>query len=170
MFVDIQIKDDAKEITEKDKEIIESWYNGEFEGSIDEFITKLLSEYKHDYGTICHAIAAAAYQAAWSVCRNDAQGGITGFQAQCAFWEFASKWMMIEGPAKLLDYRNLLYPQYEDHFDKAITQSTLNWLVEKAKELKSTTDPSQVSPNVLVHWDRIIAGDLPFGYRVKTEH
>ena len=47
---------------------------------LPEFLRELTEDYDHDYGTICHAIAAAAVAAAWSVERTP-QGGITGFQA-----------------------------------------------------------------------------------------
>ena len=44
------------------------------------FLKKISSDYQHDYGTICQAVAMAAIAAAWAFDRG-LQGGITGFQA-----------------------------------------------------------------------------------------
>jgi len=59
---------------------------------LPKFVQRLTKDYQHDCGTICHAIAAAAVGAAWSVERGP-QGGITGFQASCIMWEFITHWM-----------------------------------------------------------------------------
>lgn len=46
------------------------------------FVSNLVENYSHDYGTICHAITAAALGAANAV-EESPEGGITGFQANC---------------------------------------------------------------------------------------
>ena len=92
------------------KNIIDSWF-AEPATSIDEFIKKLNDQYEHDYGTVCHAMAAVAVQAAKAF--NDSeQGGITGFQAGAVMWEFIKRFMHLEGPMRLVQYNDMLYPQY----------------------------------------------------------
>ena len=132
------------------------------------FITKLTGEYQHDYGTICHAASAAAVAAAWAVDKSP-QGGITGFQAGEIMWGFIIHWMSeLDGkPARLVNYADMLYPQYEGNFDKVISKETHEFLVEQAKnKLKDQTD---AGPRVIAHWERIASGEVPFGYRVAAD-
>lgn len=132
------------------------------------FMKFLLSEYNHDYGTICHAMAACAL-AAVNVLNASAQGGITGFQAGAVFWEFTKRWRHLDGPARLLEYENMLYPQYEEKFN-TITPETWKHLQAKAREelTKHAEGKSgPVSPAVVEHWRNILAGHPPFGFTVK---
>ena len=45
---------------ETHKELIDSWFQSVEGESIDDFINELNTKYAHDYGTICHAVAAEA--------------------------------------------------------------------------------------------------------------
>ena len=55
------------------------------------FINYVMNDYMHDYGTICHAVAACALASAWAA--NDSpNGGITGFQANFVMWDFVKQW------------------------------------------------------------------------------
>src|SRR5690349_20327046 len=47
--------------------------------TLPEFLRHLTEDYHHDYGTICHALAAGAIATAYAMDRSP-QGGITGFQ------------------------------------------------------------------------------------------
>jgi hypothetical protein len=153
-------------VTEQDKDLIQNWYNEEVE-SIDAFIDKLNTAYEHDYGTICHALAAVAVQAAKKMNRQDS-GGITGFQAGAVMWEFVRNWMHLEGPMKLVDYNNMLYPQYFSSFDTVINEDIWKYLQTKAQEnLDKHLDSTSVSADVLRHWNSIVAGVVPFGYVVQ---
>lgn len=130
------------------------------------FLKKLTEDYEHDYGTICHAIAAAGIGAAWAVERTP-QGGITGFQAGAIMWEMIEGWGVFgEGPKRMTTFNDMLYPQYSRKF-RSITPDTWAWLQNKAKE--NLKDPENVSPNVLAHWESVAAGEVPFGYRVETD-
>lgn len=157
-----------KNITEEEG-LQKEWYKEARDMTMEKlpaFLKKLTEEYNHDYGTICHAIASAAIGAAWAVERTP-QGGITGFQAGAIMWEFITHWMSdYEGkPLKLLDYSNMLYPQYDDKFAATIPQSTWEYLQKEAKKhLKETKD---AHPNVKAHWESIVKGNIPFGYTVK---
>lgn len=155
-------------VTEQDRDLIQSWYNNEVE-SIDALIEELGNKYDHDYGTICHALAAVAVQAAKKM-NKQPQGGITGFQAGAVMWEFVRHWMHLEGPMKLVDYNNMLYPQYFSSFDTVIDEEVWKYIQDKAKEnLEKHLDSSNVSADVLRHWNSIVAGIVPFGYVVQKE-
>lgn len=139
------------------------------------FVTRLIEEYQHDYGTICHAITAAALAAAKAVDASK-QGGITGFQAGAIQWMFIEAWMQEVGPKKLLNFRDMLYPQMEERFEKYITLNTWEWLQNQARELldkekrSCEEDPDHIpaAPAVVRHWQRIVDGNtVPFDYKIK---
>lgn len=125
-----------------------------------------MTKYQHDYSTCVYAVASAALAAATYVSR---QLGITGFQASCVVWDFIDGWGVFEkGPKKLLSYENMLYPQYGHKFDKVINEATWKWIQESAQKLIDDRH-SGVHPAVLAHWQSIVAGNVPFGFTVKTE-
>ena len=155
-------------ITEEDN-VQELWMKeakGMTLDGLSEFLRKLAEDYEHDYGTICHAIAAAAVAAAWSVERTP-QGGITGSQAGAVAWEMLRGWnssMLGEVGTRILKMDDLLYPQYADRFT-TIDADTFARLSEKAKENLSG-DLEHTSPDVLSHWQEIANGKPPFGLRI----
>ena len=155
----------SKQVTEADREIIEAWYKEDVE-SVDAFIEKMSTEYVHDYGTVCHAMAAVAIQAMKKYNRGP-QGGITGFQAGAVMWSFIQHWMHLDGPMRLVQYEDMLYPANACLFEKVLNQSTFNTLVEIAnKKLAANPD---AHPKMIAHWQSIIDGSVPFGYSVKED-
>lgn len=132
---------------------------------LPEFIRKLTHDYEHDYGTICHAIAAAAVAAAWAVERSPS-GGITGFQAGAVMWSFMEHWNSIKGPARLIQYDDLLYPQYEHKFT-AISPDTWEHVRKEAEKLIAERSAETVHPDVFMHWQSVAKGQIPFGLRVE---
>ncbi len=131
------------------------------------FLVKL-AEREHDYGTICVAIGAAAVGAAWALERSP-QGGISGAQAWAIMWEFITGWNAdgdSDSPKRLLNYGDLLYPHNEDKF-KIISQETFTWLKEQATKLLA--ENPTIMPEVRLHWESIIAGNIPFGLTVKND-
>ena len=129
--------------------------------TLPEFLRHLTEDYGHDYGTICHAIAAASLAAARAVDRSP-QGGITGFQAGAIMWQFITNWMIEykDKPVKLVNFENMLFPQYESTFVKTISQDTYDWLVSQAKE---RMHENGMAPRVKAHMEDIAAGHLPWG-------
>lgn len=108
----------------------------------------------HDYGTCVYAMSMAATAAFKFVA---AKLRVTGFQASCADMDILSrtrgwKWGMI------LDYENLLYPQYctPEHFPDAETSIRQNAkkLGEMAKQ-KLAENPG-AHQNVLDHWNFLV--------------
>lgn len=160
-----------KTITEEDKVHLE-WYETarmQEMNSVDrlaKFVTSLLTEYQHDYGTICHAIAAAGLAAMRVVDRDEKQGGITGFQAQCITWELLKHWARIDGPARIVQFDDMLFPQHADRFTQ-ISASTWKRLQQNARE--KVANGVNAHPDVIAHWKTIAAGSVPFGYTVEPE-
>lgn len=157
-------------ITEKDG-VHKGWYEeakAQTPETLPEFMRKLASDYEHDYGTICHAVAASAVAAAWAMNKSK-YGGITGFQAGAIMWEFICHWQYMgeDKPLRLVDYENMLFPQYADKFAKTITPDTWKWLQEEAQK-NIDKGAENVHPNVLTHWQSIIDGVVPFGYVVEA--
>lgn len=150
----------------------EDWYKEARKQTLETlpgFLKKLTEDYGHDYGTICHAIAAGAIGAAWAVERCP-QGGITGFQASAVMWEFIQKWESIEGPLRLIRYELMLYPQYEEQFaNKTIQKSTWEYLQKIAGEKLDNPDNGNAHGDVKKHWRSILNGQVPFGYEVAND-
>ena len=66
---------------------------------------------------------------------------------------------------KLLDFDNMLYPQYEDSFEKTISVETWENLQEQAK--KNLASKDFATDGVRNHWQSIVDGKVPFGFIVK---
>jgi hypothetical protein len=162
---------EKREITEKDR-VQDEWYKEAktiTEETLPAFIHKLINDYVHDYGTICHAVAAAAIAGAYAI-EHSPTGGITGFQSGAVMWEFVQEWLYERGkPLALVRYENMLYPQYDFKFEKVIDEDTWTWLQEQAKKELDNASIADVAPSVISHWKNIVAGKVPFGYKVKKE-
>lgn len=91
---------------------------------------------------------------------------ITGAQARVIMWEIIKNWMYPNNKCglKLVDYDNMLYPQCDYEFDKAISENTWNHLQEQAKENLATRD---ACCKVREHWQSIADGVIPFGYTLR---
>ncbi len=158
-----------KKITEADKEIIADWFVKAKEckspKDLSLFIRRLTEDYLHDYGTIVEACAAAANAAVWTV-NASPQGGITGFQAGAVMWRFIQHFMCMEGPMKLLQFEDMLFPQYASRFAKTMDEKTFKRLQEKAKE---SINREGTHPSVRAHMQSIIDGTVPFGYTIGKD-
>ncbi len=161
---------ERKPITEKDN-IHQEWMKRAKTitlKDLPEFLRELTEDYEHDYGTICHAIAAAAIGAAWAV-EKSPQGGITGFQAGAITWELLKGWGGIDlgkSGTRITNFDNLLYPQFDYHFN-TINKSVWETVQSMAKEKLETENLEHVSKNVINHWKSIATGNVPFGLTIK---
>lgn len=118
----------SKQAITEEMKLHEQWFEEAREMTLDKlptFISHLLNDYNHDYGTICHAITAGAVATAWAM-NNTPQGGITGFQAGCIMWGIIRQWNYRYNKTglKIIDYDNFLYPQYYDKFQRTINPDT----------------------------------------------
>ena len=158
-----------KPITE-DMRLQDEWYERAKSMKPDdfpEFFRELTEDYEHDYGTVCHAMAAIGLAAMWAFNKSEgARGGITGFQAGCVMWEVI-RHMNYENNKcglRLLDMDDLLYPQYEHKFT-AISKDI--WDAVKKEARKRLLERGAAHPDVVAHWESIVNGKVPFGLRIE---
>lgn len=163
-----------KSITE-DMRLQDEWYKRAYSMKPDnfpEFFRELTEDYEHDYGTVCHAMAAIGLAAMWAFNNSEgARGGITGFQAGCVMWQviFHMNYENNKCGLKILDMDNLLYPQYEYKF-RTIDEKTWRALQKEVrKKISESKEAHENSahPAVMEHWQSIAAGKVPFGLRVE---
>ena len=157
----------------RDREILDEWYAEARKmppGALSDFMDHLANDYIHDYGTICHAIAAAGVAAMTAMDRTE-QGGITGFQAGCIMWLFIRHWTM-EGNKtgmKLVNYDSMLYPQNRESFEKTVDADVWEKIREEAKKKLDEVGADEILTDdpMISHWRSIAEGTPPFGYTVK---
>lgn len=158
------------ELNEKDdKELIEGWYKQAKEqtiASLGDFVGSMMNQ-QHDYGTVCHAIAASTMAGFYAADHHEEQGGITGAQAGMIGGIIVGKLMMIDGPFRIVDYEKLLYPQHEKHFTISLSKSSWEWVQQIAQD--AWDESANGAPSVRAHWDSIIRGEVPFGLTVKDD-
>lgn len=117
----------------------------------------------YDYGVAPRSIAQASLAVASYLAK---EFGITGFQASYVMWDFIEDWQYSDNKCglKIINYDYMLYPQYEHKFEKTISKDTWEHLQEQAK-LNLEKHPN-AHPNVIKHWEDIVIGKIPFGYKV----
>lgn len=101
--------------------------------------------------------------------------GITEFQASFALWEVIREWQYSDNKTslRLVDYDEMLYPQYQKKFEKVISKDIWKTLQETAKEnldslfVNGVFDENGAVPKVVEHWKSIVNGVVPFGYCVE---
>lgn len=158
----------------EEQRLEKEWFKEATEQTIEtlpKFIHHVMNDYEHDYGTICHAIAACSLAAVWAANKHE-QGYITGFQASFVMWDFIKEWMYSSNQSglRIVDYDDMLYPQYKDKFDKIISKETFECLQKAAQEsLDEVKQGREAHPNVIKHWKSIVAGNVPFGYKIKED-
>ena len=161
----------AKEIITEEMGVHKDWYKQAKEMRLEclpNFINRLLDDYEHDYGTICHALTAGAVATLYAM-NNHEQGGITGFQAGCIMWGLIRNWTYTDNKTSLriTDFDKMLYPQYDDYFEKTLPAITWEALRKEAEVLLE--NHKNAAPIVIQHWKSIIDGNIPFGYKLESE-
>lgn len=135
--------------------------------TIGDFVKHAMCDYPHDYGSVCVAVAACAL-AGVHAADSLPQGGITGFQAGFVMWEFVRQ-MNYRGNKcglRMIDYDNMLFPQYAHEFEKTISSDNWKLLQEEAKR-RLEEDSEHEHPYVINHWKSIVDGVVPFGYKIE---
>lgn len=155
------------------KKIKEEWFqqakNIETPEELAEFAKHLLNDYVHDYGTVVRAISAIALAGAWLGANKE---GITGFQAGFVMWDFVDNWSYPNNKIglRIIDYDNMLYPQYEDYFNhKFISPEQWKAIQEQAKENLKEFSGHLINDEVEKHWRSIANGVVPFGFNVRED-
>lgn len=151
---------EVKEQLEKERKDIESF------DELVAFLERVKNTCNTGYGTAPRAIAQAALATAWYLSR---EFGITGFQANCAMWDFIEGWTYTDNKCgmEIVNYDNMLYPQYDDNFDKTIPKCVFLALQKEAKE--KLKENKNARPAVVSHWQSIVDGNVPFGYVVEED-
>lgn len=155
----------VKDLLEKERKNIKSMKD------LIKFLKKIDKEYNCGYGTAPRAIAQAALATGWYL---SSKFGITGFQASFVMWDFIGDWMFPSNKCglRIVDYDKMLYPQYEEDFDKVISSDTWKALQEQAKislDRYHNDKNFTAHPHVVEHWESIVNGNVPFGYRVERK-
>ena len=149
---------EVKEQLEKERKDIKSF------DDLVTFLQRVKDNCNTGYSTAPRAIAQAALATAWYL---SSEFGITGFQAGFVMWDFIRDWMYPDNKCgmKIIDYDDMLYPQYYDKFDKTISRDVFEALQKTAK--KYLEESEYAHPAVINHWKSIVNGNVPFGYTVK---
>ena len=150
----------------RDAEIRKKWYEEARrcrldDGSLLKFMKRLVGKYEHDYGTIVHAMTAAAIAGAYAV-EHSPQGGITGFQHSCFIMEFLAKEQFSNNKFGFFvrDVDDILYPQYQEKFCKLkISSKTADKIRQEAK--MNLANKNNGVPPVRDWWQRLADGNFP---------
>lgn len=135
--------------------------------TIGDFVMKTMCDYPHDYGSVCVAVAACALAGVYAA-NGLPQGGITGYQAGFVMWEIVRQ-LNYRGNKcglRMIDYDDMLFPQYAHKFEKTISIDTWKLLQEEAKR-RLEEDSTHAHPAVIDHWKSIVDGVVPFGYKIE---
>lgn len=130
------------------------------------FLKDVEENYNTDYGGAPRAIAQASLAVAW---RLADVFGITGFQAGCTMWDFVRDWCYSGNKTgmRIMDYDDMLYPQYAYKFERTIPTWVWDEMQKEARE--RLKDGHGAHPDVRAHWQSIVDGVVPFGYKVSDE-
>ena len=132
---------------------------------LTKFLKDVETNYNCGYGEAPRAMAQACLAVGYYL--SD-KFGITGFQAGFVMWDFICDWRYRHNKCGLIivDYDDMLYPQYDYRFEKTISRYTWEALQKQALE-NLEKDSEYAHPNVIEHWQSIVDGIVPFDYKVK---
>lgn len=147
-------------------ELVEKRKNIKTFEDLTAFLKDVEENYNTDYGGAPRAIAQACLAVAWHLADVF---GITSFQAGFVMWDFIRDWNFRNNKTglKIIDYDNMLYPQYEYRFQKTISSDMWHSLQTEAEKLLE--DSEHAHPDVKAHWENIVNGVVPFGYEVTYD-
>lgn len=126
------------------------------------FISHLMDDYNHDYGTYVHAVTACALATTWA-CGTE----MTGFQASVISLLYPRNFYYngVRTGISIRNWDDMLYPQYYEKFDKVI--SLRMWEAIQAQAIEELSKYSDTaSEKVVEHWKSIADGMVPFGYEI----
>lgn len=158
----------------RDRDIWQGWFKEAEkckleDGSLQKFLDHLKNDYEFDYGTSARATAAAAFATA-----NAFAGyiGLTGFLWGCAAKDILGKMCFPNNKLgyRIVDYDNLLYPQYEYNFVGCrISASGAESLRREAQANIDESNGRGIHPDVMAWWKRLAKGDFPHWLHIVKE-
>lgn len=131
----------------------------------------VMNDRYHDYDTLVHAIASCALAAAYAANQmSGVNGVISGLMKPGVMWDFIKQWLYRGNKTgmRLLNYDNLLFPQYAHNFEKTISPDVWEALQKEAR-LQIEKNLYYVHPDVKAHWESIANGNLPFGFTIRDD-
>ena len=135
--------------------------------SIPYFVNRIVHGFDHDYGTICHAIAASGLAMVEALAEEE---GITGFQFGMIMWMLIKHgwYPSNETGMQLIDFDKMLWPQEAHRFEKTIPKATFENLQKMAKRKLDEANGTEAD-EVIDHWISIVDGKVPFGYKIEEK-
>lgn len=113
-------------------------------------------------------IEAMARAAAAALCAvENALGHGSGTMSGMAIWKFirlVNPMLVGKVGARIINYEDMLYPQYREHFQSIPLDVWKTMQKEAAERLR---DGKARTKEVQEHWQRIVDGVVPFGFRVR---
>lgn len=111
------------------------------------------------YGRCVYAMSLSAVAAFKYVAHVE---GVSGLQSSCAELDVLRRTRRIEGPFAIIDYSDLLYPQFDilAHIKETMESEDLRqWLREEARKNIATFETMEggVAQEVLEHWRKLAA-------------
>lgn len=116
-----------------------------------EVIRNVIKYEGNSYGTAARSLTLVA-EAAFNYIAH--VFGVTGFQASCAELSFLVRMRGIKSRIKILNYDDLLYPQYLEKFrisPEECIKENASWLKEQARQ-KLEEDDDLAAERVREHW------------------
>ena len=117
---------------------------------------RVMATRTHDYGTCVYAMSLSA-----TATFNYMSGvlGCTGFQAGCADLDILRHTRDLKR-GKILNYNDLLYPQYADKWEtwEETLDRNIDWLGIEAAILIAQHEANPAHPDVAAHWNRRTCG------------
>lgn len=117
-----------------------------------------------DFYNDTSSIASSLSLAATSMCSY--LFGMTLFQMGYVMWTIIDKMVLEKHDVgmRLVNFNNMLYPQYKYRFEKTIDSELWASIQKKAAELIENGD---IVGEVRKHLQSIVDGKVPFGYKVN---
>lgn len=157
---------EKKKITEADH-LETEWLKEAKEQTLEtlpKFIDHLMNDYEYDYSTYIRAVSAAMLGTFYTINNKE---GFTGFQVSFIPWFIMDEfWGKSKTGRKVIDFDCMLFPQYEDMFRNTISKKTFKKLQERASRF---IEKRNLHPDVKKHMESIVAGEVPFGYKLISE-
>jgi hypothetical protein len=129
-----------------------------------DFLKEIMG-HEHNYGTVVVAVGQGMMA---TMGHMNQSLGLSGHQGSFVGWEIMKVVFDLKGGARLLDFDDMLFPQYAYKFANTISKSVFDRLQSEAARrlMAHYEEGASVNPEVRTHWETIVKGDVPFGWSV----